>query len=1470
MKKMMFRSLLFSAAAALALQGSAQDVDYKKYPDYSPVVKADKRLAAPVRRAGETRPAYVNNALTPYFPEVINQDGGSCGSASRIWYMFTYEINAWRRADASSPDNQYPSHFTWLLTYTPSGKETMAAANGIPNVTTYGGKTYSQLFGNQDATQNDFGWMQGYDKWFAAMHNRIEGNANFPTSVESEAGREAVKNWIWNHNGDPDWDGVGGVCGIGVASGGDWKKIPNTEANKEAGVVGQYYVGNWGKSVDHALTIVGYDDRIEFDLDGNGVAGEKDKDEVGAWIIVNSWGGWWCNKGFIYCPYKKATPNSSGAGYYQPEIYYVRKNYTPLRTLKIKMEYSKRSELCLSAGVAQDTTATEPERSTEMEHFRYAGRGTSETDPEVPMLGRWTDGLHYEPMEFGYDITDISAGLDLSKPVKYFFIIQSKDGANGKGKVHNVSMMDYEFDTEGTEFPFPIGAEGVDIQTQGNKTIISCVVKGETLSGPRNVVIADKNLTWEAPEKTGYQLKGFAVFKDGVQTATLAADATSYTVDDAAASYAVAAIYAYNGSDTYSPSVLAAETTYRGETVEDDGTRKFTASGFSIANVFADRYDQATIEYWVKPTSCSNWNQQIGPGWGQFLIHTTVSGQLNAGWSENNRVITGSRALASGKWSHVAVVVDGNTTTVYINGEKEGECSGAAKGIGGFGNLSVGKAGANGLAGEYDNFRIWSTARTQTQIQQYMYARIADPANTPGLLVDIPMDEPSDQRITDHAKGHTLTMFTPQPTRMTNTTRTDTRELAADFALPEGPVYAQTPLQVKNLSSGNAVSFLYETTDKTYALDAPSIVFSNTGEQNVKLTVKDAAGNEAFTVKTFNVVEAPKPVADFEFSTPTVAVGDRISFVNKSENATAFEWDVPNAVTKKATSTHFTTTFDEPGTFEVTLKATNAAGTTSVTKSIQVNDLWPVADFTVSPNTVLKLKPAKFSDQSTRAPKEWKWEIANEDTVIVKTFHNGNLSLRTPGVFDVRLTAQNEKGGSSKTKKRAYIVCNADSETGLNFYGKQTEYVRYTNPITDKDFTIEFWMYAKGLSDYCNQIGTNRKAFMLENDAEGRFILNAGGNKMQTRAGVVAPSEWHHYAFVVSGADCDVYCDLKKVGTLHNEGGNIFDSMSRQLTLGGPTSPMNAIVDELRIWNAALTLDDLTEYANQPIQNVSKVEADKKLALYYQFNQTSGNVQDACSAGNAGQRIGFGPEGDAWSSSLGVFCLSPRKAHDITADYLTNPAKPFRHTAYSVNANQERFQELETGTPESTWTMQNAVETGDVTTCFFVDKEAEDALALMTGKEGFANQLTNHKLAQTITLPAGYYTFGIDAAADVNAQGAYLAVARGQKLPNTADVEKVLGYAPLADGKVSFSLMEETEVTLGITATLSGETATLIDAFYLHRKGTNDDFSFVFTGVESPAVTTLTNTNSYDLQGRRVLRPAQGIFIQDGRKVMVK
>lgn len=301
----LLRLSLWTAFAMSATGVSAQSVDFKKYPDYSSRINPDQRfmqpMRSPARNAGQ-RPDYVNNAETRYFPPVFNQDGGSCGSASRICYMFSHELNSFRDLDGKDPDNYYPSHFVWLLTYGNSGKDEFVQHVGVPSATTYGGQTYSKYFGNQDTEHNYFGWMQGYEKWYSAMFNRMLKPTNFPLHVGTEEGREAVKQYLWNHNGDTDFHS-GGIVGIGVASGGDWQPIPNTPTNKEIGVAGKYFVNKWGTQVDHALTIVGYDDRIEFDLNKNGVYGEAAADEKGAWIIVNSWGAGWCNNGFIYCPY---------------------------------------------------------------------------------------------------------------------------------------------------------------------------------------------------------------------------------------------------------------------------------------------------------------------------------------------------------------------------------------------------------------------------------------------------------------------------------------------------------------------------------------------------------------------------------------------------------------------------------------------------------------------------------------------------------------------------------------------------------------------------------------------------------------------------------------------------------------------------------------------------------------------------------------------------------------------------------------------------------------------------------------------------------------------------------------------------------------------------------------------------------------------------------------------------------------
>ncbi|MFW5584646.1 MAG: hypothetical protein ACOCM7_05570, partial [Bacteroidales bacterium] len=264
MKNLSYRlAALCLAAAPLTASAQLYEVDLSKYKDYAPVTRTDNSLLVPRKVVSTngvtaTRPDHVNNAETMYFPPVFNQAGGSCGSASRICYMFTHELNSFRNLDGKKAENYYPSHFVWLLTNGNSGKDEFVTKVGVPSAALYGGQTYSSLFGNQDCASNNFGWMQGYDKWYAAMQNRMEAPCHFPLDVSSKAGREAVKNWLWNHNGDTDFHS-GGIAGIGVASALTAGMIPSTAANIAAKVDGKNYVKKWGTTVDHALTIVGYD-----------------------------------------------------------------------------------------------------------------------------------------------------------------------------------------------------------------------------------------------------------------------------------------------------------------------------------------------------------------------------------------------------------------------------------------------------------------------------------------------------------------------------------------------------------------------------------------------------------------------------------------------------------------------------------------------------------------------------------------------------------------------------------------------------------------------------------------------------------------------------------------------------------------------------------------------------------------------------------------------------------------------------------------------------------------------------------------------------------------------------------------------------------------------------------------------------------------------------------------------------------
>ncbi|MBO4549645.1 MAG: PKD domain-containing protein, partial [Bacteroidaceae bacterium] len=1023
------------------------NLEYNVTPKAKPADYVARRKA---RKAKPQLPPYVYNGQDKYFPPIFNQDGGSCGSAAGVGYQFTHEINSYRDADASLPENQYPSHFTWLLAYQTSTTGGMAKAIGIPNVPTYGGRTYSRLFGPQTHDDPDYGWMQGYDKWFSAMWNRSAYDFSLSPTNTPE-GRQELKEWLYNHSGDETMHG-GGVVGIGVAAYGTWAAIPSSAANREAGVVGMKYVKKWGDTFNHALTVCGYDDRIEFDLDGDGIVGEVEEDEVGAWIIANSWGDGWENKGFIYCPYKYSYAVDNDTWTWTPGAFVIRQDYRPLRTIKITMDYSHRSELLLSAGIAENVNATKPEKTIPFEHFRYAGNTLGANPaPEVPMLGRWTDGMHYEPMEFGYDLTDLTFSVDRTKPLKYFFIVKTKSGAIGSGHIYNASIINYEIENEGVEIPFE--QENVEIRNKGRETIISVVVPGEQLYPPMNLSIEDGVLVWTAPQASSLQLTGYHVYEGTTLVAQLPVSQTFFTpADDATDAFTVRAVYQAGqyGQESAPSNAVVLELPQQGA----NQIVNMNEGSIVIPNAISEMLGQATIEFWMRNDKNVSYTHQVGPGWGTFLFHNSSNGTLSVGWDSGgtDRLNVSGVFSTLKKWNHIAIVINGNVLTLYVNGSKKGTITSSTySGLTAFGDLQFGRTSDinQWWIGGLDEIRVWKTVRTQAEIRNNMRVRIAAPALQPDLLVYVPMETievDGETRLREFVSGKHAYFRTigtwevvEDESPLTGTQVTPKLTISEE----ETTHLAGVPFRLTAETSLSATEWKWETTVNGQSLMfsgmSPSFIFSEAGTYNIMCTVTLADGSTLSAEKEVVVGEGEAPVAAFEVLNDTLPAGDRFSFINHTEGVgCTYLWSMPGAEVEQLGGTNATALYPVTGTFAVTLTATNPYGTSSVTKEVVVRESAPAARFDVSSTAIMLGDKIQLIDDSRYSPLTWQWELNNGCRALTVDEQSPYIIPTAPGIYDISLHVTNLLGENTLTRNRYLIVSNDDPLSCLNFTGTET------------------------------------------------------------------------------------------------------------------------------------------------------------------------------------------------------------------------------------------------------------------------------------------------------------------------------------------------------------------------------------------------------------------------------------------------
>ncbi|MEQ8239745.1 MAG: LamG domain-containing protein, partial [Cyclobacteriaceae bacterium] len=206
---------------------------------------------------------------------------------------------------------------------------------------------------------------------------------------------------------------------------------------------------------------------------------------------------------------------------------------------------------------------------------------------------------------------------------------------------------------------------------------------------------------------------------------------------DAGGDYLIKGIF-YGNGQTFS--AAPSKATPIGYSLDFDGTDDYVS--YQLDRV---TYDQAfTLEGWFK-TGVSGKEMVIFEASNpedtyQFIqlgIQTTGEFYANVGFGGATSTITSANAVNDEFWYHYALVHDGTTATLYIDGVSEGTTANAGvaeitRSVIGRSGTSENNAGAKYFQGSIDEMRLWNYARTSNQVNATLNQII--PGNEQGIV----------------------------------------------------------------------------------------------------------------------------------------------------------------------------------------------------------------------------------------------------------------------------------------------------------------------------------------------------------------------------------------------------------------------------------------------------------------------------------------------------------------------------------------------------------------------------------------------------------------------------------------------------------------------------------------------------------------------------------------------------------------
>jgi PKD repeat protein len=213
----------------------------------------------------------------------------------------------------------------------------------------------------------------------------------------------------------------------------------------------------------------------------------------------------------------------------------------------------------------------------------------------------------------------------------------------------------------------------------------------------------------------------------------------------------------------------------------------------------------------------------------------------------------------------------------------------------------------------------------------------------------------------------------------------------------------------------------------------PSHTFTSPGTYTVTLTATNNAGNDAEEKTGFITVTSGTvaPVAAFSASPISGTAPLSVQFTDQSTNTpTSWSWTFGDGNTSAVRNPSHT--FTSPGSYTVTLTATNSEGSNSEEKTgyitITSGTVAPVAAFTASPTSGTAPLSVQFTDQSTNTPTSWSWTFGDGGTSAVQ---NPLHTFTSPGTYTVTLTATNSAGNDTE-ERTGYITVSGSQPDSLH------------------------------------------------------------------------------------------------------------------------------------------------------------------------------------------------------------------------------------------------------------------------------------------------------------------------------------------------------------------------------------------------------------------------------------------------------